>query len=108
MRRLQFPQVLLGLSGTITTGVDEVQFVDQLNDFHLTQLNSSSTRDDHVLDLVITNVPTHVENISVLSPAECGLITDHSTIIFHKTNRSNQVPSLKEQFLITEGETLMV
>lgn len=45
-------------SPELTTGVDEVQFTDQLNDFHLTQLDSSSTRGDHVLDLVITNVPT--------------------------------------------------
>ena len=79
----------------LRTGVDEVQFVEQLNDFHLTQLNSSSTRGDHVLDLVITNVPTHVENISVLSLAECGLITDHSTIIFYLKTSVKSGPKLK-------------
>jgi exonuclease III len=37
-----------------TTGVDEVQFTEQLYDYHLTQLNTFPTRgNNNVLDLVI-------------------------------------------------------
>ncbi|CAB4032671.1 Hypothetical predicted protein, partial [Paramuricea clavata] len=51
-------------SPELTTGVDEVQFTEQLYDYHLTQMNTFPTRGNNVLDLVITNVPSQVENVS--------------------------------------------
>ena len=39
-----------------TTGVDEVAFTEQLNDFYLTQLNNLPTRGDNILDLVISTL----------------------------------------------------
>lgn len=51
--------------------------------FFLTQLNTIPTRGDKVLDLVITSVASQVNDISVLSPKESGLFTDHGTIVFH-------------------------
>ena len=57
-------------SPELTTGVHEVQFSELLNDHHLTQLNTFPTRGHNLLNLVITDVPGQVVNISVPSPAE--------------------------------------
>ena len=69
-------------SPEFTVGVDEVQFTELLNDHYLTQVNQIPTRGDHILDLVISNVPENVQNMSVFSPSQCGLVTDHSVIMF--------------------------
>ena len=82
-------------SPELTTGVDEVQFTELLNDYHLSQLNTLPTRGNNILDLVITNVPTQVENISVLSPFQNGLITDHSTIAFNLVTFVRASPRIK-------------
>ena len=82
-------------SPELTTGVDEIQFSELLYDFHLTQLNTFPTRGNNLLDLVITNVPSQVVNISVLSPAESGLITDHSVITFNLKTSVKAVPKVK-------------
>ena len=82
-------------SPELTTGVDEVQFSELLYDYHLTQLNTLPTRGHNLLDLVITNVPSQVVNISVLSPAESGLITDHSVITFNIKTSVKAVPKVK-------------
>ena len=81
----------------LTTGVDEVQFTEQLYDYHLTQLNTFPTRGNNVLDLVITNVPSQVENVSVITSAESGLITDHSTIVFNLKTSVKAAPKLKRR-----------
>lgn len=73
-----------------TTGVDEVIFQEQLNDYFLSQLNNIPSRENNVLDLVISSVPNQVENISTLLPSQSGLITDHSAIIFDfKTSKQS-------------------
>ena len=69
-------------SPEFTVGVDEVQFTELLNDHYLTQVNQIPTRGDHILDLVISSVPENVQNMSVFSPSQCGLVTDHSVIMF--------------------------
>ena len=82
-------------SPELTTGVDEVQFSELLYDFHLTQLNTFPTRGHNLLDLVITNVASQVVNISVLSPAESGLITDHSVVTFKLKTSVKAVAKVK-------------
>ena len=82
-------------SPELTTGVDEVQFSELLNDYHLTQLNTFPTRGHNLLDLVITNVPGQVVNISVQSSFESALITDHSVITFHLKTSVKAIPKLK-------------
>ena len=62
--------------------MDKVQFTELLNDHYLTQVNQIPTRGDHILDLVISSVPENVQNMSVFSPSQCGLVTDHSVIMF--------------------------
>jgi hypothetical protein len=53
-----------------TTGVDEVAFTEQLNDFYLTQLNNLPTRGDNILYLVISSVANQVGNITTLDPTQ--------------------------------------
>ena len=82
-------------SPELTTGVDEVQLSELLYDFHLTQLNTFLTRGHNLLDLVIKNVASQVVNISVLSPAESGLITDHSVVTFKLKTSVKAVAKVK-------------
>ena len=56
-------------------GVEELRFIETLGDFFLSQLVTSSTRNDNVLDLVITNVPNLVHIMPTLQPATAGLFT---------------------------------
>ena len=88
-----------------TKGVDEVAFVEQLSDFFLTQLNTIPTRGDNVLDLVITSVASQVNDISVLSPKESGLFTDHGTIVFHlKISRKAAPPITRTVYDYSRGD----
>ena len=64
------------------SGTKELLFVDSLNDHFLTQLNRKPTRDNNILDLVITNTPDHISVTDVLSIEQAGLFTDHRTILF--------------------------
>ena len=44
-----------------TTGANENSFVELLNDYSMVQLNDTPTRDNNVLDLVLTNIPELVK-----------------------------------------------
>ncbi|CAB4036572.1 Hypothetical predicted protein, partial [Paramuricea clavata] len=66
-----------------TTGVDEIQFTELLNDYFLSQVNHQPTRANNILDLVITSVPEKVQVDAILLPQESGVITDHNCLIFH-------------------------
>jgi hypothetical protein len=89
-----FPRINWNLT-EVTTGVDEVQFTELLNDYYLTQVNTFPTRGDHILDLVITSVPGQVQNLSALSPTRSELITDHSTLIFDIVASFKTRPKIK-------------
>ena len=65
-----------------TKGVNELAFVEALNDHYLTQLNHTPTRGDSILDLVITSTPEHTSVTEVLSLKKAGIFTDHRTILF--------------------------
>ena len=53
-----------------------------LGDYFLTQVNTIPTRGKHVLDLVIKSTPERVEEVTVLTPKQSGIQTDHGTIVF--------------------------
>ena len=82
-------------SPELTAGEDEVQFTELLNDHYLTQVNRVPTRGDHILDLVISSVPENVQNMSVLSPSQSELITDHSAITFDIATPFKARPKIK-------------
>ena len=49
---------------------------DMLNNHFMVQLNNTATRENNILDLVITNIPELVNISEVLSPAEGEIFTD--------------------------------
>ena len=65
-----------------TTGCSENAFIELLNDHFMVQLNNTATRENNILDLVITNIPELVNISEVLFPAEAEIFTDHSVINF--------------------------
>ena len=89
-----FPKIRWKSPTVTSSGTDEIQFIDQLDDFYLTQLNTLPTRGSNVLDLVITNIPNQVENISKLDRTESGLFTDHDTIVFNLKTSIKAAPKL--------------
>ena len=68
-----------------TNGVNEVLFVEMLNDHFLCQLNHTPTRCNNVLDLVITSVPNHIRLTEILPPEQSSVFTDHNAISFDFT-----------------------
>ncbi len=65
-----------------TTGSSENAFIELLNDHFMVQLNNAATRENKILDLVITNIPELVNINEILSPAEAEIFTDHNIINF--------------------------
>ena len=65
-----------------TSGVNEVVFVELLNDHYLSQLINSPTRGNNILDLVITNMPDLVSLTRILPSEETSVFTDHHAITF--------------------------
>ena len=55
-------------------------FVETLNDHFLTQVNKSPTRDNNILDLIITTVPEKVNITDIVMPHDAGIYTDHNVI----------------------------
>ena len=86
----------------------EDSFNKLLNDFFLEQLNSTPTRGENILDLLITNVPDQVKICEYLKPSYSGISTDHNAIIFDLFISCNPFPKIKDQYLITDVPTLMV
>ena len=68
-------------------------FIKALNDHFLTQINNIPTRNDNILDLIITNVPEHVNITDVETPSNAAVFTDHCVLhyefnTFVKTTKS--------------------
>ena len=68
-----------------TNSVNELLFVELLNDHFLSLLNNTSTRGNNVLDLVITSVPNHVYMKDILSPGQSSIFTDHDAVSYDFT-----------------------
>ena len=75
-----------------TTGFSENAFIELLNDYFMVQLNNTATRENNVLDLVITNIPELVKISEILSPAEADIFTDHSIISFDFSVHPKRLP----------------
>ena len=59
------------------------RFIDLLNDNFLHQINSYPTRNNNILDLLITNTPELLCITDVLSQDQMGLCTDHNGLTFN-------------------------
>ena len=83
-------------SPEVTTGVDEVQFTELLNDYYLTQVNTFPTRGDHILDLVITSVPGQVLSIIGRGRAKYRDLSVVSRSIICRCRRQRQIIDLRD------------
>lgn len=77
------------------TGGNEHAFVKVLNDFFLEQMNTSPTRGENILDLVITSIPNRIKVSEVLKPSHTEISTDHSAVIFDLSLSCNPIPKIK-------------
>ena len=82
-------------SQELTTGTNENTFISILRDFFLEQVNTTPTRGNNILDLVITSTPERIHISEVLKPTDSEILTDHSAIIFDISLMSNPVPKIK-------------
>ena len=55
-------------------------FVDNLNDHFQLQVNMSPTRNNNILDFIITTVPEHAKITDVKTMRDAGILADHSVI----------------------------
>ena len=76
------------------TSSNETEFVEELNDFYLTQVNTLPTRGEHILDLVISNAPEQIVNMSTLNSIDSGLFTDHHAVEFNLKISIKAAPAL--------------
>ena len=85
-----------------TSGVNEVNFFDILNDHFLTQINTMSTHANKTQDLVVTSVRELVTVSEILSPEKSELITDHCTIL-HEFSEHVKARRRSERFVYNYG-----
>lgn len=62
---------------------NNLRFIDSLNDNFLRQINSYPTRNNNILDLLITNIPELLCITDVLTPDQMGICTDHNGLVFY-------------------------
>ena len=72
--------------------MNETKFIEILNDFYLEQINNSHTRENNVLDLLITSIPDKIMISEVLKPADTEISTDHNLIMFDLIMACNSLP----------------
>ena len=82
-------------SREISTCVHETKFIEILDEFFLEQINSIPTRENNVLDLLITSIPDKINIIEVLKPTDVGIFTDHSLIMFDLIIACKPLPKVK-------------
>lgn len=76
-RDMNFPKILWDPTQHLS-GASEKAFVDSLDDHFLTKHNSTPTRGNKILDLVISSVPEQVGVTDVVLPIDAEMFTDHS------------------------------
>ena len=59
-----------------------IEFHEMIYDFFLQQVNISHTRLNNILDLVVTNSPECVGDLSCISPTSVNTISDHNLLPF--------------------------
>ena len=81
-------------SNYINIKLYDYELDDMLNNHFMVQLNNTATRENNILDLVITNIPELVNISEVLSPAEGEIFTDHSIINFDLLVHPKRLPRI--------------
>ena len=78
-----------------------IETFEMLNDAFLTQENTEPTRNDNILDLILTNFPDLIPELSVI---ENFVDSDHHIVSYLKSKRATttKVP-VREQFLFTRS-----
>ena len=76
-------------------GGNEHAFVKILNDFFLEQMNTCPTREENILDLVITSIPDRIKASEVVKPSDTEISTDHSAIVFNLSLSCNSISKIK-------------
>ena len=82
-------------SREISVGVNETKFTEILDDFFLEQINNIPTRENNVLDLLITSIPDKIKISEILKPTDAGIFIDHSLIMFDLITACNPLPKVK-------------
>ena len=80
------PQVAKWLS----TNSANSAFCETLQDHSLLQVNPSPTRNENILDLIITDAPDRIMNIATMTPIQASLATDHDLLEFDFVARSRR------------------
>ena len=62
------------------SGVNKNTFVRMLDDHFLEQINKFPTRENNILDLVISSIPNNITVSEVLKPSVSEILTDHNAI----------------------------
>ena len=92
-----FPRISWSENVVTATGESERFFHNILSDHFLNQLIDIPTRENTVLDLIITNIPVNINNIEVIDPNNFTMFSDHKCVLFvyqdsvtasHKLKRS--------------------
>ena len=84
-------------------------FIEALNDHFLTQINNIPTRNDNIRDLIITNVPEHVNITDVEMPSNAAVFTDHCVLHYEFNAFVKTAKSKTQRFMYNYKKvTLMV
>ena len=67
---------------TLTTSSSSNDFQELVYDFYLQQMNMHPTRARNILDLILTNSPESIADVSCLSPKSVDLSSDHNLLLF--------------------------
>lgn len=65
-----------------TVSGSSVEFRDLIYDFFLEQVNPYPTRLNNILDLILTNIPESVTDMSCISPKSMDVFSDHNLLFF--------------------------
>ena len=78
-----------------STGLLGQNFCDILDDYFMTQLCLTPTRESNILDLLITNQPEQISSLDICDLTEIGMTTDHKVIRFTCCKTFNTITSNK-------------
>ncbi|XP_028417866.1 uncharacterized protein LOC114542544 [Dendronephthya gigantea] len=69
-------------NSTELTSASAVEFRELIYDFYLQQTNTHPMRLANILDLIITNCPETISDISCISPIDMDMFSDHKLLFF--------------------------
>ena len=96
-----------GCSFSGSTSSADAAFCEVLQDHALFQLNTYPTRNNNILDLIITNATDRIVNIEPMTPAQAGLSTDHDLLEYEIIARPQRIKNLLVQHIISNLLILM-